>query len=118
PLPDSSRERHQVPVAAYRAVIPSRRRGIVAVKAPRIRSPLALEVRQHRLVLGDFSQVVAAKAAATRLMNRVPLDDVVRSEREGIASAPIEGIECGVAVRQYDGTRQQAALPGGSVLGE
>src|SRR5437867_9820953 len=104
-LPESSSDRRQESVARCLGAISRSRPVVVTVEAPRICSPLALEIRQLRVIFGFLSQVIPAKTALTCVMNRVPLDDVVRSKREGIAPAPIERIECRLAVRQNDRAR-------------
>src|SRR5438034_1187985 len=70
------------------------------------------------MVLGHLSQVIPAKAAPAGVVDGVPLDDVVRSEREGITPAPVEGIRRSLAVGQNDRTRQEVDLASDRLLRE
>src|SRR5213083_463453 len=70
------------------------------------------------MILGHLSQVIPAKAAPAGVVDGVPLEDVVRSEREGITPSPVEGIRRSLAVGQNDRTRQEVDLASDRLLRE
>src|SRR5260370_5287769 len=94
------------------------RRVVVAIQRPRLRGPFALELSQSVIVLGHFSEVVPAKAALARVVDRVPLDQVIRPQRQRLSTATVESIEGGLAKHQDNRASQQPGPPGHLLFGQ